>query len=52
MYYLGNVALDAKIKNKLYKPPTVGSFTGDKPAAVAARRMSHLEPEQKQTVRS
>lgn len=46
------MALDTKIKNKLYKPPTVGSFTGDKPAAIAARRMNHLESEQKQTVQS
>lgn len=46
------MALDTKIKNKLYKPPTVGSFTGDKPAAIAARRANHLEAEQKQTAQS
>lgn len=46
------MALDIKTKNKLHKPPTVGSFTGDKPAAIAARRAHHLESEQKQIVQS
>lgn len=52
MYCLSDMALDIKTKNKLHKPPTVGSFTGDKPAAIAARRAHHLESEQKQIVQS
>lgn len=46
------MALDIKIKNKLHKPPMVGSFTGDKPAAIASRRANHLQFEQKQIVQS